>query len=214
MHKHILPLILISLFILGCSGQQPPTASLFDSSKIDLSGKPFAGGEDAKVTIIEYSDFQCPFCASSATTLQKIKQAYGDRVKIYFKHFPLDKNYNPLMPYQLHPLAGRAAVASEAAAEQGKFWEYHDALFANQGNFDDASLIQYAGQLGLDAEQFQRDLNDPKTAARVTKDIEEGNELGIDGTPTIIINNKKFVGASYNDLTQLIDEELAQKQSQ
>ncbi len=209
MKKAFVLLFVSSLFLLfGCSNQQPP-ASFVDSSVINLSAKPFVGGENAKVVIVEYSDFQCPFCARSAAALKKINEEYGSKVKIYFKHFPLDKNYNPLLSYQIHPLAGRAAVASEAAAEQGKFWEYHDLLFENQGVFDDDSLISYAQALGLDVEKFRRDTNDTKIIARVTKDVEEGNKLGINATPTIIINNKKVIGASYDDLKRIIDEELA-----
>lgn len=195
-----------TLFLAGCSSQQQPPLSTDDVS-IDLTGRPFEGSENASVVIVEFSDFQCPYCARSAETLKQIKTVYGSKVKIYFKHFPLDKNYNPILPRQLHPLAGRAAVASEAAAEQGKFWEYHDLLFANQGAFDDESLYSYAGLVGLDVEKFKRDFAGQPAFARVLKDIGEGNAIGISGTPTIFVNGKQ-VPATYEKLKQAIDEEL------
>ncbi|MBI5158673.1 thioredoxin domain-containing protein [Candidatus Micrarchaeota archaeon] len=199
--------VVLGLFLFGCLGLGGSTGSPLVVSSFDLEGKPFVGGENAKVTLVEFSDFQCPYCARSAATLQQIEKEYGTKVKVYFKHFPLDKNYNPLLPYQIHPSSGRAAVASEAAGAQGKFFEYHDLLFANQGVFDDASLSSYAGQLGLDVEKFQRDLNGQEAFARVLKDIEEGNKIGISATPTVFVNGKQ-TPASYEQLKQAIDEEL------
>ena len=146
------------------------------------------GQEDAKVTIIEYSDFECPFCGTlNKDTISKIKEQYIDsgQVKIVFRHFPLE----------FHENAQKSAEASECAAEQGKFWEYHDVLFDNQDNLNIENLKEYASDLSLDTEKFNECLDSGKYESKVLSHISEGIQLGITGTPTSYINGQVLSGA-------------------
>jgi protein-disulfide isomerase len=149
---------------------------------------------------VEWSDFECPFCSRGAQRLQEISSKYGDKVQIAFKHMPLP----------MHPNAPLAAQASMAAHEQGKFWEYHDKLFANQRAMDRASLEKYAQELKLDMGKFKAALDSGKYASLVQKDMDEGSRLGATGTPTFFINGRKLVGAQPLDaFSAVIDEELS-----
>jgi len=149
-----------------------------------------------KVTIIEFSDFQCPFCGRAQPTLKQIIQDYGDKVEIVYKHFPLS----------FHQYAQKAAEASECARDQGKFWEYHDILFENQNALDLTSLKKYAKDLNLDTGKFNSCLDNSEKASVVEKDFNEGLARGVDGTPTFFINNEVLVGAQpYSAFKQAID---------
>lgn len=151
------------------------------------------------VTILEYSDFQCPYCARAENTMKEIKKAYGDRVEIIFKHFPL--------PF--HSYAEKAAEASECARDQGKFWEYHDMLFENQNKLDVDSLKKYATKLGLDREKFDSCLDNGEKADIVKSNYDEGVSKGVSGTPTFFINGRKLVGAQpFEKFKSVIDSEL------
>jgi len=142
-------------------------------------------GGDGVVTIVEFSDFECPFCARVQPTLKQVKDIYGDKVEIVYKHFPLS----------FHPNAQKAGEASECARDQGKFWEYHDILFANQDRLSVANLKQYAVQLGLDTTKFNECLDSNQKAAIVLKDMAEGQAAGISGTPGFLINGELLTGA-------------------
>ena len=161
---------------------------------------PGRGPEGAPVRIVEFSDFQCPFCAQSQTTLKRIMTDYGDRVRIVFRHFPL-------------PMHADARLASEAAAcaeKQGKFWPMHDQLFASQSNLARANLTVFADDAGLEEQSWSRCLDSGEGSAPVFRDMEEGAELGINATPTFFINGRLVVGRpTYEAFRQVIDEELA-----
>lgn len=155
------------------------------------------GNPDAKITMIEFSDFECPFCQRHAPTLQAILDQYGDDVRLVYRHFPLTS---------IHPNAAKAAEASECAGEQGKFWEYHDLLFANQSALQVPSLKQYAGQLGLNQSQFDSCLDSGKYTAKVNAQLQEGQAAGVTGTPGTFVNGELVKGAyPLATFTQIID---------
>jgi len=171
--------------------------------KPDLSGVINAKGlENAPITIVEYSDFQCPFCGRVVPAIDKLYKTYPDKIRIIFKQYPLS----------FHPNAKPAAKAALAAARQGKFWEMHDLLFTNQTTLNDANYLAWAKQLGLDVEQFKKDLIDPVLEAQLAADQKEAVGFGISGTPSFIINGTKYVGAyPYERFEQIIKAELEKK---
>ncbi|MCX8202556.1 MAG: DsbA family protein [Candidatus Micrarchaeota archaeon] len=173
---------------------------MFGNYTFDLTGLEPRGNPDAPITIIEYSDFQCPFCSKVQPTIEQILKDYDGKVKIYYEQFPLT---------QIHPNAQKAAEASLLAAEQGKFWEYHDILFKNQDKLDVKYLKEYASQLGLDAEKFNYGLDSGIKAQTVNKNLQEGIKNGVQGTPTFFINGHILTGAQpYSVFKQIIDSEL------
>ena len=180
---------------------QQPEAPAQAYRKVEFpADAPSFGPKDAKVTIVEWSDFECPFCSRVGPSLKQIKAAYPNDVRVVFRHQPL--------PF--HPSAKPAAEASLAAHEQGKFWEYHDKLFANQKALDRASLERYAQELGLNVGQFKTALDSGKFRAKVEADSAAGNAVGANGTPTFFINGREFVGAQpFESFKRVIDEEKA-----
>jgi protein-disulfide isomerase len=164
------------------------------------SDDPALGAATAPVTIVEFSDFQCPFCQRVAPTLKKLRETYGDKVRIVWKDFPLTS---------IHPQAFKAAEAAQCAREQGKFWEYHDRLFANQQALQVEALKQYAAQLGLDAGKFDACVDSAKYAERVQAQMQVGTDLGVNSTPAVFVNGRLLSGAQpYETFAQVIDEEL------
>ncbi|MCC7452086.1 MAG: DsbA family protein [Anaerolineae bacterium] len=165
------------------------------------------GPADAKVTIVEFSDFQCPYCERFfMSTYPLIKEKYGSKVKFVFRHFPIA---------QIHPWATQAALAAECANEQGKFWEYHDKLFStlqewNQGLSKDA-IVRYAQQVNVpDAQKFTVCFDDKKYASKIQSDLNEGVGYGVQGTPTFFINGNVLVGAQpFAAFDAAISQELA-----
>jgi len=148
-------------------------------------GDPVLGEADAKISVLEFSDFQCPYCARAASdTVVGLKNSAlftSGEVNFIYKHFPLNS---------IHPFAQNAAEAAECANRQGEFWDYHDTLFANQGALDDASLKSYASQLGLDTKEFNSCLDDDEAKSEVTKELSQATSAGGRGTPYfVIINN-------------------------
>ena len=173
---------------------EPPRA------KIDPVGGPTKGPESAPITIIEYADYQCPYCTRANVALKQVEEKYAGKVRIVFRDFPLT---------QIHPNAAKAAEAGACADEQGKFWPMHDKLFANQTKLGVPDLKQHATELGLDAEAFGTCLDSGKHAADIKKSLEEGQRLGLSGTPSFFINGRLLVGAQpYEGFAQVIDEEL------
>ncbi|GAB4149296.1 MAG: hypothetical protein Fur0021_10100 [Candidatus Promineifilaceae bacterium] len=167
-------------------------AALAEASQLRESDYVKGGGADAYITIIEYSDFQCPACASVAPMLQQLVAAYPNDVRLVYRHFPL---------VSIHPNAQKAAEAAEAAGAQGKFWEYHDMLFANQADFASAdaaaareSFIEYARNLGLDVERFTAELDADVYLAQVDGSRAEAMALSMPGTPSIIFNGQLLTG--------------------
>jgi protein-disulfide isomerase len=169
--------------------------------KVNTAGSASSGPNDAKVTVVEFSDFQCPFCAKGADIVNALKKKYKGKVKFVFKNFPL--------PF--HKQAEKAAVAAECVNEQGsdKFWKMHDAMFADQSKLAEADLIATAKKIGADEKKFTECLKTNKYLTKVKKDFAEGKELGIDSTPTFYVNGKIVNGAQPIEVfSELIEEEL------
>jgi len=141
------------------------------------------GKESAPVTLVEYGDFECPYCFKARTLIEMIKQIEGDKLKFVFRNFPLS---------QIHLHALHAAYAAEAAAKQGKFWEMHNLLFDNQFAFEDNDLMTYAQSLGLDMRQFTEDMKSEEIVKKVKDDFSSGVRSGVNGTPTFFINGVRF----------------------
>jgi protein-disulfide isomerase len=163
---------------------------------------PVKGSEDAPVTTVEFSDFECSFCARFfAETLPLIEESYlrTGKVRLIYRDYPVAG----------HSYAQKAGEAAECADEQGKFWDYHDMLFENQGALGTASLKQYAQDLGLDTARFNECLDSDQMAAEVQSDHGDGQAYGVGGTPTFFINGVKVVGAQpYEVFQQVIEQEL------
>ncbi|WP_224372772.1 DsbA family protein [Hyalangium versicolor] len=177
----------------------PPAPPEPPVQKVDLGSAPVKGAADAPVTLVAFSDFECPFCSRAANTVKQLEDEYQGKLKVAFKHQPLPR----------HPNAKLAAAASMAANEQGKFWEMHDKLFANQTSLDRASLEKYAQELGLDVAKFKASLDANKFEDYISKDAEQGTKVGASGTPTFFINGRQIVGAKPIEVfRRVIDEEL------
>ena len=156
-----------------------------DLVAIDTTGLPFRGTADAPVTIVAFSDFQCPYCSRGATTIDQLMAAYPGQIKFVFMHFPLG----------FHENAQKAAEAFECAADQGKAYEMHDKMFANQAALTVSNLKGYAVDIGLDATTFNTCLDSGGKAQKVSAQTALGTQNGVEGTPTFIINGKVLVGA-------------------
>ena len=168
--------------------------------KVPIGEAHTKGPETAKVTIVEWSEFQCPFCTRVLPTMEQLRKDYGDDLRIAFKHNPLP----------MHDRAMPAALAAEAAGKQGKFWEMHDLLFANQRDLTDANFEKWATELGLDVAKFKKDMEDPALKKKVTDDQQLGGRLGARGTPAFFINGRFLSGAQPVDaFKKIIDEEMA-----
>ncbi|HEY0304952.1 MAG TPA: thioredoxin domain-containing protein [Longimicrobiales bacterium] len=144
-----------------------------------------AGPDDAPVTLVEYGDFECPYCGMAYPIVRALQQQLGDRLRFVFRYFPLA---------EVHPHAQHAAQAAEAAAEQGKFWEMHAALFENQSHLEDEDLVEYARAIGIDSARVQRELAGDTYAERVNEDFLSGVRSGVNGTPTFFINGARYDG--------------------
>lgn len=181
------------------SRPQAPTAPVEVSADDDAS----KGSDNAPVVMIEFSDFECPFCARFwSDTLPQIEEEYIDtgKVKFVYRDFPLG----------FHQNAQKAAEAAECAEDQGKYWEYHDKIFENQRAIDVASLKQYAKDLDLDSQKFDDCLDSGKYASEVQKDFQDGQAAGVTGTPAFFINGQKVTGAQpFSNFKQVIDSELS-----
>jgi protein-disulfide isomerase len=169
---------------------------------VSIEGAPAWGPDDAPVTIVEFSDFQCPYCERFfLETYPLLKANFGDKIRFVYRDFPL---------FQIHPNATEAAYAANCAFEQDKYWEYHDVLFNNQDKLATADLIVHAEDLGMDTEAFQECLQSGRYSEKVSRDYTDGVNLGVSGTPTFFINGKPLVGAQpYQIFADRINAELA-----
>lgn len=166
---------------------------------ISIEGAPIRGPEDAPVTIIAFSDFQCPYCSRAHPTLLRVLATYPHSVKLVFKHNPLP----------MHPEAPLAHRASIAAAEQDGFWEMHDLIFSNIRDLSRSTLMSYADELNFDVAKFTADLDSERVAAVLNQDMAESKRLGVNGTPTFYINGKFLSGAQpFENFQALIEREL------
>ena len=160
---------------------------------------PSRGPASAPITIVEFSDFQCPFCSRGEATIDQVLAKYGDDVRLVFRDFPLS----------IHPHAEGAAIAGNCAREQGKYWEMSRAMFANPGKLSAADLAASAASIGLDAEKFKACMASSESRAEVQRDVADGQALGISGTPTFFVNGVMIVGAREIDVfARTIDREL------
>ncbi len=177
---------------------EPPPIARVD---VAIAGAPMRGSPDAPVTIVEFSDFECPFCKQASATMAAVMAKYPGKVRFVYRDFPLET---------IHPLARGAALAGRCAREGGKFWEYHDVLFAQSPKLAPDDLKRYAAQVGLDAGKFDACLANRANETALQKDIDEGNALGITGTPVFYINGRTVRGAQRIDaFSRVIDDELA-----
>lgn len=150
--------------------------------EIALEGFAAKGPAAATYTLVEFADFECGHCKMTAPVLARLVEKYPGRVRVVFKHFPLS----------FHPMAKRAAEATEAAGRQGRFWEMHDAVFATQNMLSEELILGHAKAIGLDVARFQQDWNDPATAAKVEGSRSEGEALGVQATPAVYVNGRPF----------------------
>jgi protein-disulfide isomerase len=169
---------------------------------IPVAESPAKGPSDARVTIVEFSDFQCPPCAESRDLIKRVLDAYPKDVRLVYKQFPLPS---------LHKNAVAAARASIAARRQGRFWEMHDTLYKHQDALEPDKLADYAKEIGLDMQRWQHDFDSPEIRELVAREIQDGRAADVDATPTFFVNGKRLDQRSFEDFKQLIEDALRAK---
>jgi protein-disulfide isomerase len=175
-----------------------PTRLLDDPVAIPTAGAPSLGPQNAPITLVEFSDFQCPYCIAAVPEIRAVLSAYPTQVKLIFKEYPLE----------IHSQAELAATAAIAAHKQGKFWAMHDAMFASR-NLSRDNLLVLAQKSGLDIKRFQADLDSTEVRETVIRDIQDGDRAGVEGTPTIFVNGKRYNGQIVEaSLKPVLDAEL------
>ena len=173
--------------------------TLEDPVSIDVAGAPVKGPQDARITLVEFSDFECPYCSAAVTQVDRIMAAYPKDIKLIYKQFPLST----------HPHAQMAAEASLAAKDQGKFWEMYEVLFKNFRRLSREDILMFAKELGLDLDKFQADMASGKYKGVIEKDQKDGDAAGVYGTPSFYINGKQYNGeVSLASLKPILEAEL------
>lgn len=173
-------------------------------SEVEAVG-PARGPEDAPVTIVEFSDYQCPYCKRAEPTVRRVLERYPEQVRFVYRHYPLDR---------IHPLARPAAEAAACAEAQGRFWDYHEKLFAPDANLETESLNAYAKEIGLDMDRFTRCVEERETRSQVESDVAAGQAAGVGGTPAFFVNGILMSGARpFEDFVGLIEQEIANERS-
>jgi protein-disulfide isomerase len=163
------------------------------------------GPPEAPVTLVEYGDYECPFCGQAAPIIQNVRKHFGLRLRFVYRNFPLS---------EIHPHATPAALTAEAAALHGKFWEMHDLLFRHQDRITDADLAKYVAELGIEPEVFVQDVQSEAIGQRVQEDFMSGVRSGVNGTPTFFLNGSRFDGSwYYADLVAAIDAAMPDRVS-
>ena len=208
----IIKLVAIAVLGLGIFGiwkyASAPTAAPSGNSILDITEKDWVkGGSDAKVTLVEYTDFQCPACGAYHPIVKQLTEEFGDKLRVAIRHYPL---------VQIHKNALPASRAAEAAGRQGKFWEMYDFLFENQAEWSAADdpmksiFPSYAGRAGLDIEKFRQDMRDASLDDKINHDRETGNELKIAGTPSFFLNGQVLKNPkSIEEFKKAVEEALA-----
>ncbi|WP_159476418.1 thioredoxin domain-containing protein [Dyadobacter sp. 3J3] len=154
------------------------------------------GNAEALIEIVEYGDYQCPHCGTAYAVIKEIQNKFDNQIRFVFRNFPLSESHEFAMP---------AAVASEAAGLQGKFWEMHDIIFENQNSLNNDGLIKMASEIGLNNEKFRKDIQNPELEKKVESDFESGVRSGVNGTPSFFVNGTKFDGDA-QDLMDMLTE--------
>lgn len=176
-----------------------PAKLLDDPVSIPIAGAPYLGPQNAPITIVEFSDFQCPYCALAVPQIKAILKTYPSQVKLVFKEFPLEE----------HSQAQLAASAALAAQKQGKFWAMHDAMYANRNNLSRQNILALAKQTGLDMKRFESDMNSTEVRETIVRDLQDGDRAGVQGTPTIFINGQRYNGEiAFDTLKPILDAKL------
>jgi protein-disulfide isomerase len=159
------------------------------------------GPHSAPVTLVEYGDYECPYCGEAHLILQKLVAHFGEKMRFVFRNFPLT---------QMHPHALGAAEAAEAASVQGRFWEMHDVLYERQDGLEENDLVSYAAELQLDVARFQNDLSQGVYRDRIQEDFMSGVRSGVNGTPTLFINGRRYEGpVELHSLTDAVNQSAA-----
>lgn len=165
-------------------GHREAPKLLEDAVAIPTQGSPVTGAANARITLVEFSDFQCPFCGPASLKLAAVLKAFPNDVKLIFKQYPLD----------FHPQAQISAQAALAAHQQGKFWQLHDLMFANRSKLSRQSILGWSQQAGLDMKRFNADLDSEAIKKAVARDMDDGLKAGVEATPTVYINGQKYNG--------------------
>jgi protein-disulfide isomerase len=182
-------------------GSRPAPKLLDDPVPIPTLGSPAMGPAGARITLVEFSDFQCPYCSKAVAQINAILKAYPNDVRLIFKQYPLT---------DLHPAASISAQAALAAHAQGKFWAMHDVLFANRPKLSRQSILIWAREIGLDMQRFTADLDSAAIRKAVARDRADGDKAGVEGTPTVFLNGQKYNGDDLapDTIKPVIDGEL------
>ncbi len=188
---------------IGTLKEKTAVRVLLDPPRLKIAATgPSKGSPGAPIEMVEFSDFQCPFCLRAHATVDQVLKSYGDRIHFVYRHYPLPN----------HPNARPAAEASACAAEQGKFWQYHDRLFEQQSKLSEDDLKAHAAALGLDAPKFNACVDSHKYKSLVDTDVKDGDEAGVNGTPAFFINGRLLSGAQPMEaFRRIIDDELSRK---
>ena len=186
-------------------GHVEVTLAYPDLPQVEIAGAegaPAKGAEAAPVTIVEFADFQCPFCRRMVEPLQQVLDAYPGKVRLVYRHFPI----------ATHPLSRSLAEASACAGEQGHFWEYHDLVFAHQEELSEGKLTEFAKQVGVNDDAFKSCVDERRYQQRVETDLAAGRDVGVEGTPAFFVNGRPLFGAvSLQTFHDVIDRELARQ---
>ncbi len=184
------------------SGRTHQAARLLDDPvSIPVAGAPSIGPQNAPITIVEFSDFQCPYCVAAFPEIKSILQAYPTQIKLIFKEFPLE----------IHSQADLAAAAAIAAQKQGKFWPMHDAMFMHSDDLSRKTILSLAKHNGLNMERFESDIDSTAVRETVVRDVQDGDRAGVEGTPTLFVNGQRYNGQiALVALKPVLDAQLKQ----
>ena len=192
------------LIITNPMGRTLQTVRINLEHTFSYENSPTLGPADAPVTLVEFTDFECSYCARLAPVLEEVHQAFPEKVRIVFKNFPL----------RMHRFAVQAALAALAAQDQGKFWPFQDRLFQNYNELNPQKIEEIRQELGLDAERFKARMNDPAVKDLIRRDLQEGSAAGVSGTPTVFINGKQYRGQrSLEGFREAIEGILSEKKN-
>ena len=190
----------------GAAAAAAPARPAMDPNtvyQLPVASSPVRGPKDAKVTIVEFADFQCPFCSQAAPLVDQVLQKYPKDVNYVYKQFPL--------PATMHPNALPAAKAALAAAKQGKYWEMHDILFKNSRDLSADKLEEYAKQVGLDVNKWKADMGAPDVQAQIDAEMKLGQTAAVSGTPSFFVGGKRLMNRSVDGFSEMIDAQLKDK---